>query len=103
MSVGGRDPSTRELSGLLSSDEKWEATWRDLATPGCPIRTLKVMHNTEAQAAATAAAMASGGGVAALEVGELGERGAAALAEALQVRAAAAASRRRVPALRAGS
>jgi len=82
------DPSLCELSGALSSEAKWASTWAALAAPACQIASLRVLHNSDAQAARTAGAIAgggAGGSLAALEVAVVGEEGAAALAAALEV------------------
>lgn len=79
------DNTVRELSGVLSSAEKWDAAFEALAAPDCQITTLRLMHNTDEHVERAAAALAGNRGLEVLEVGVLGGSGAAALAGVIQV------------------
>lgn len=75
----------KELSGVLSSDDKWAAVCESLTSADCVIQHLRVYHNNLEQSIATANAIASNTSVTSLEFGDLQQHAASVLAQALKV------------------
>lgn len=73
----------KELYGELSSKDRWSQVWQCLGGNGCPLKILKLHHNSEEQTVMTMQKLASNDSLEVLELGQLGVQGAQALAHAL--------------------
>jgi hypothetical protein len=84
-----------ELSGALTSPERWQSALCAIAAPDCRAVRVRAMHCADAQAAEVASALLTNTSVLELEVSTAGPATADALAALLQVRNCAGRKHRR--------
>uniref|UniRef100_A0A383WDF2 Uncharacterized protein n=1 Tax=Tetradesmus obliquus TaxID=3088 RepID=A0A383WDF2_TETOB len=76
--------AVKELSGILSDPEKWEATFAALASVESDVETLRIYHNTPLQLQSACRVLSCNSSVRTLDIGDAAAEGAIALGELLK-------------------